>query len=92
MKKAELIRSTAETSGIPASTVRVVVDALADAALVALSKGEEVYLAGLGKLVVAQRGPKAARNLRTGEKLVVPPRKVVVYRPSLGANAAANAA
>ena len=92
MNKAELIRSTAEVAGIPANTVRRVVDAMADAALAALSRGDEVYLAGLGKLVVAQRGPKVARNLHTGERLTVPPRKVAVYRPSLAANAAANAA
>lgn len=92
MKKAELIRSIAASTGVQATTVRTVVDGMSDAALAAIAKGDEVFLAGLGKLVISRRGPKAARNIHTGEKLTVPARNVVVYRPSVAALNAANAA
>jgi nucleoid DNA-binding protein len=49
-----------------------------------------VFLFGLGKLKVVERGQKLARNIHTGESVIVPPRKVVVLQPSDPLTEAAN--
>ncbi len=91
MLKAELIKSTSELSGHPQSTVRSVLDAAADVTKKTISEGESVFLFGIGKLTVVQRGQKMARNIRTGESVVVPPRKAVLLQPSDSLVEAANA-
>lgn len=90
MLKAELIKRTAYVSGKSQENVRSVLDAMVAVVKRAVSKGEPVMLAGVGKLYVAQRGEKQARNIRTGETVIVPPRKVVLLQPSDSLTASAN--
>lgn len=90
MKKNELIKRVAYVSGKPQDVVRHVLDATAAVVRKAVSKGDSVFLFGLGVLRVVERGEKMARNLHTGDKVVVPPRRVVVLRPSDSVNDAAN--
>ena len=91
MKKHDLVDRIARGSGVPRQTVRTVLDEAAVAAREALAAGDDVFLFGLGKLSVTQRGEKIARDLRTGQPVVVPPRKVAVYRPSTSVDDAVNA-
>lgn len=90
MKKQDLIDKVAELSGKPKVLVREVLDAAADATRQALSRREEVFLFGVGKLSVSARGAKKARNIHTGEPVTVPPRNVVLFRPSDSVVDAAN--
>ena len=48
----------------------------------ALSLGEEVLVSGFGKWSVRQKAERRGRNPQTGEPLILPPRKVVTFRPS----------
>jgi nucleoid DNA-binding protein len=82
MLKKELIERTAYVSGQSNGVVRSVLDAAAAVVKKAISKGDSVMLAGLGKLHTVQRGEKRARNLHTGETVMVPPRKAVMLQPS----------
>lgn len=91
MKKHDLIDTIAKSSGVPRQIVRDVLNSAADAARTALSSGDSVFLFGLGKLSISHRGAKAARNIRTGERVIVPPRNVAVYRPSTSVDDAVNA-
>ena len=91
MLKLELIRAVAKVSGESAATVRKVLEAAERVTRESLADGLPVMLFGLGKLVVAQRGTKLARNPRTGEAVTVPPHKVVVLKPSTGLADAVNA-
>lgn len=90
MLKNELIKRVAFVSGKPQDVVRGVLDATSAVVRRAVSRGESVFLFGIGKLKVVERGEKMARNIHTGEKVVVPPRKVVVLQPSDPLNEAAN--
>lgn len=90
MKKHELIGATADLCEKPQALVRQVLDAAAEAARQAVARGDDVFLFGLGKLSVRQRGAKKARDLHTGETVVVPPRKVVLFRASDSLAGAAN--
>lgn len=86
-----MIVLTAQRSGQTQAATRQVLDAAADVAREALAKGREVFILGLGKLVLTQRGERKARNPRTGEPAIVPPRTVVLFRASESVTRAANA-
>lgn len=92
MNKLDLIDRVADDSGYHKTVVRAVLDAVVAAATAAVRAGEDVRLFGLGKLYVAQRGEKPARNIWTGDRVVVPPRKVVLFKASDSIAAAANEA
>jgi integration host factor subunit beta len=47
----------------------------------ALASGETVELRGLGSLEVRERGERRARKPRTGEAVIVPPRRYVFFTP-----------
>lgn len=90
MKKHELIDRVADVTGQPKVTVRTVLDAACDVVHVAI-KTEPVFLMGLGKLSVVRRGEKHARNMRTGEPVIVPERNGIHFAPSTGLMRALNA-
>lgn len=90
MLKKELIERTAVVSGKPQTVVRDVLNAVVAVTKNAIARGEAVMVFGLGKLHVVERGEKRARNLRTGETVIVPPRKAVLLQPSDSLVEAAN--
>lgn len=89
MLKHELIEAVANKSGQHRDTVRGVLEAINSTVLDEISKGGDVMLAGLGKIYCTQRGPRKARNIRTGEDVVVPARRCAAFRPSTGLQQAA---
>lgn len=48
----------------------------------ALVNNEEVKLSGFASFYPHQKNQRMGRNLKTGEKVVITPRRVVVFRPS----------
>lgn len=89
MLKNQLIKAVAKDTGIGADQVRRVIESIFDQATAAIKRGEEVFLLGLGKISISRRGPKTARHMVTGEKVVVPSRSVPVFRPSVALTEAA---
>ncbi len=61
-----------------------VVDAVIEAIIGSLKKGEEVSIAGLGIFSVKDRAARAARNPRTGETVQVAATKVPKFRAAKG--------
>jgi integration host factor subunit alpha len=47
-----------------------------------LERGETVKLSSFGSFLVRNKGPRIARNPKTGEKAVVSARRVLVFKPS----------
>ncbi len=81
MTKQELIKLIAEKMGIThkesSDAVNLIIEAMTDA----LSRGESIKIKGFGVFNVKEMGEKIARNPKTGEKVKVPPRKVVRFKP-----------
>lgn len=90
MLKKDLIKEVAATSGRSQTDVRAVLDATDQVVRVAIARGKEVMLFGLGKLTTKLRGPKKARHMVTGQPVVVPERRVVLFAPSDAILLAAN--
>lgn len=90
MKKQDLVNAVSRRSGVGRDVVRAVLDATCAATREALVRGDDVFLFGLGKLEVSSRGAKKARNIWTKETVIVPPRRVAVYRQSTSIEHALN--
>lgn len=82
MTKPEFIDLIAATACIPKTEARVQFDNVMYALFEAITEGNDVPLGEVGKLVVDLKPERNAHNPRTGEKIVVPARYGVKYRPS----------
>ncbi|MBK3331589.1 integration host factor subunit beta [Persephonella atlantica] len=81
MKKSELIEKvTEEFPEIDKKTVASVVNGTFEAMIEALKNGDRIEIRGLGSFRVKTRPAKVARNPRTGEKIKVPPKKIVHFK------------
>lgn len=90
MLKKHLISSVAVLAGESESTIRKIFEATTSVVLTTLASGSSVMLLGIGKLSVVRRGPKSARHMVSGERVVVPARNVAKLRPSEAVHDAIN--
>jgi integration host factor subunit alpha len=47
-----------------------------------LERGETVKLSSFGLFIVRKKGQRIGRNPKTGEVVPIPPRRVIVFKPS----------
>ena len=47
-----------------------------------LERGETVKLSSFGSFVVRKKGQRMGRNPNTGKEVPIPPRRVMVFKPS----------
>ena len=80
MNKQELISAIAESTGLSKAEIQKAVQGFMDTVAQSLAKGEVITLIGFGGFSAVQRSEKTVKNLRTGEKIVIPARKVVKFR------------
>jgi integration host factor subunit alpha len=59
-----------------------VVETTLDVVKDALQKGERVQIVGFGSFVVRPKKERVGRNPKTGEEIVIAPRKVLTFKPS----------
>ena len=61
-----------------ARLVELVLKEIADC----LERGETVKLSSFGSFVVRKKGQRMGRNPKTGKEVPIPPRRVMVFKPS----------
>ena len=61
-----------------ATFVELVLKEIADC----LERGETVKLSSFGSFVVRKKGQRIGRNPKTGKEVPIPPRQVMVFKPS----------
>lgn len=71
----ELVKRTNLTTSQATHAVEGVIDIIADA----LTKDEPIMLRGFGTIKTVQRAAKPARNINTGETMMLPPRRQVKF-------------
>ncbi|MEL7499660.1 MAG: HU family DNA-binding protein [Planctomycetota bacterium] len=82
MTKKEIVRHISEETGLTQAVVKEIVQKTFDAILDSLARGERVELRNFGVFEIRRRAARKARNLSTGEPIMVPERSVVVFKPS----------
>jgi len=82
MTKKEIVKMLAGKYGLTQIEVKEIVQGWLEALINTLDKKGKVELRNFGVFKVKQRNGRVARNPRTGERVDVPPRKVVTFKPS----------
>jgi len=75
------ISKTIADAGIERPNAAAIALAIIQAMATALATGKVIELRGLGTLEVRERKAVTRRNPRTGEAVIVPPSRRVVFRP-----------
>ncbi|MCC6752026.1 MAG: HU family DNA-binding protein [Deltaproteobacteria bacterium] len=79
--RADLVKIVAERLGRQPKEVDDVCEALINAVAGAMAAGRRVELRPLGVFEVVSRKERTARNLNTGEPVVVPARRAAKFKP-----------
>jgi len=81
MTRSELIEKISEKSeGLTLKQTEIVIDTVFDSIKDALQKGEKVEIRGFGNFRLKERGPRKARNPKTGEPVDVPGKKAIRFK------------
>lgn len=80
MTKKELVSAMAEKTEQTKVKTAEMLDALIEVVSEALSNGEEVAIAGLGKFEVRERAARNGRNPQTGEAITIAASKVPAFK------------
>ena len=81
MTKKEIVRTISEEIGLTQLQTKEIVQKTFDAIVDALVKEERIELRNFGVFEVKRRAPRKARNPRTGDKVFVPEKFVVTFKP-----------
>jgi len=83
MTKKDIVLKVAADTGLKQLDVKKIVQKSLEAIVGSLAAGETVELRNFGIFKVKSRKGRTGRNPRTGEKVPVPPKRVVTFKPGL---------
>lgn len=78
--RARLAEEVTHASGVSRKEADLIVDTVFEAIADALRAGDEVEIRGFGSFRLRSRKERRARNPRTGEVVLVPPKRVPFFR------------
>lgn len=80
MTKSQLVAKLSKRAGaVPRARIESIVDAVFEAMRGAMTRRERIEIRGFGTFSVRARGPRSARNPRTGEQIRVEARSSPVF-------------
>jgi len=82
MNKTNLIKKVSEIVDITKNDANIIVSAVVDSIIEGLCEDGKVTLSGLGSFNIVTRGPRTARNPKTGESVAVPEKEIVKFKMS----------
>ena len=80
--KADLSEAVRVEIGLPRKESAGLVEAVLAEMCAALANGENVKLPSFGSFMLHGKGERTGRNPKTGEEVPIPPRRILVFRPS----------
>jgi integration host factor subunit alpha len=83
MTKADLVEAVYERMGLSHHECRAAVEATLQVLKEVLEHGEPVKIVAFGSFRVRQKRARVGRNPKTGQAIVIPPRRVLTFKPSL---------
>ncbi len=81
LTKADMAKSLFNAIGLNKKEARELVDLFFEELEASLADGEQARLSGFGNFDLRDKKERPGRNPRTGEKIPVPARRVVTFRP-----------
>ncbi len=83
MTKKDIANAISQKTGLTQTQVREIMQRLFDGIVATLEKDMRIELRNFGVFEVKMRKPRTARNPRTGEKVIVPAKRVVTFKQGL---------
>jgi integration host factor subunit alpha len=81
LTRVDMAESLFNKLGLNKNEARELVDLYFEELVASLAVGEQVKLSGFGNFALRDKKERPGRNPRTGEKIPVPARRVVIFRP-----------
>ena len=81
MNKADLVKAIAAESGLTKKASEAALNAVVASVTKALKEGDKVALIGFGTFMVVKKEARQGINPATKEKITIPARKVVKFKP-----------
>lgn len=82
MNRTDLMNEIAAKAGINKATAKAALDATLESIAQALANEDKVALIGFGTFSIVEKDARTGINPRTKEKIEIPARKVVKFKPS----------
>jgi len=83
MTKKDMAKTIAEAAGLTQLQAQDIVQRVLNGITETLVQEGRIELRNFGVFEVKKRKPRQARNPRTGERVLVPERAVVIFKPGL---------
>jgi len=81
LTKADMAKSLFNEIGLNKIEARELVNSCFQELVASLADGEQVKLSGFGNFVLRDKNERPGRNPKTGEKVLIPARRVVTFKP-----------
>ena len=81
--RTDLIEAITEEVGLPQIECTDLLEDVLKMIADQLVEGEPVKVSNFGSFTVRHKGERVGRNPKTGEEVMISPRKVIVFRPSM---------
>jgi len=82
MRKADLVASISEKTGVPKVDVLVTLEMLFKEVKSSLSEGENVYVRGFGSFVIKKRAKKIGRHIKKNVAIEIPEHYIPAFKPA----------
>ena len=81
MNKADLINNLSKINNVTKTQAALLLESVLVSVSSAIAKGEDVRLLGFGTFTTLKRPARTGRDPRTGNKIKIPAKNVVKFRP-----------
>lgn len=82
MRKADVVSSIAEKTGIPKVDILVALEAFFKEVKTSLVEGEPVYVRGFGSFILKKRAAKVGRNIKKNIAVEIPEHYIPAFKPA----------
>lgn len=82
MRKADLVASIAEKTGVPKVDVLVALESFFTEVKNSLASGENVYIRGFGSYVIKKRAKKIGRHIKKNKAIEIPEHFIPSFKPA----------
>jgi len=82
MRKADLVSTISEKTGVPKVDVLVTLEMFFKEVKNSLADGENVYIRGFGSFVIKKRAKKIGRHIKKNEAIEIPEHFIPSFKPA----------
>ncbi len=82
MRKADLVATISEKTGVPKVDVLVTLESFFQEVKDSLTEGENVYVRGFGSFIIKKRAKKIGRHIKKNIAIEIPEHYIPAFKPS----------